>query len=81
MSSEKESKKCKIKKAVCYVAGSIAVCACAAIVTPKVAPYVSGIISKKIAKISNAKKTEDDWGPVIEKKQPDQVREEDKDAD
>jgi len=82
MSSEKKAKKCKIKKAVCYVIGSAAVCAGAVIIIPKpkVSPYISGTISKKMAKISNAKKSEDDWGPVIEKKQHDPVVEEDKDA-
>ena len=72
----KKTAKSKVKSTVCYVVGSVAVCAGALIVIPKVAPYISGTINKKKAKISNAKKAEDDWSPVIEKKHPDKNEEE-----
>ena len=74
--SVKESKKSKVKSAVCYVVGSVALCAGAFIVIPKVAPYISGAINKNMAKINNAKKKEDDWGAVIEKKHPENNDEE-----
>lgn len=68
--SGKESKKSRVKNAVCYVVRSAAFCVGAFIVIPKVTPYISGMINKNMTKISNAKKSEDDWGAVIEKKHP-----------
>ncbi len=68
--SDKDADKSKVKGAVAYLAGSAVLCAVALIVIPKASPYISGAINKKIAKIDNAKKSDDDWGPVIEKKNP-----------
>ena len=68
--SVKESKKSKVRSAVCYIIGSAALYVGAFTVIPKVAPYISGAINKNMAKINNAKKSEDDWGAVIEKKHP-----------
>ena len=50
--SVKESKKSKVRSAVCYIIGSAAL-------------YVGAFTV-----IPNAKKSEDDWGAVIEKKHP-----------
>jgi hypothetical protein len=35
---------------------------------PKIMLYISGAIYKNSVKSSNAKKIDDDWSPVIEKK-------------
>ena len=69
--SGKGSDKSKVKSAATYIAGSALLCVAALIVIPKASPYISGTINKKIAKVNNAKKADDDWGPVIEKKNPD----------
>lgn len=68
--SDKGSSKSNVKNAITYVAGSMALCAAAMVIIPKASSYISGIINKKMAKINNAKELEDDWGPVIEKKNP-----------
>lgn len=62
-----------IKSILGYTIGSAALCATAFIVIPEVLPYISGTINKIMAKHSNAKKSEDDWGPVIERKHPEKI--------
>ena len=65
-----DNNKRNIKSILGYTIGSVALCATAFIVIPEVLPYISGTITKKMAKRNNAKKSENDWGPVIERKQP-----------
>ena len=60
-----------VKRVAIYLVGSAALCAVAFAVIPKAISYVSGAINKNLAKVSNARKSDDDWGPVIEKKHPD----------
>ena len=74
--SVRRVKKSKVKSVLYYIVGSIALCAVAFIVIPKVVPYISGAINKKMAKINNANKSEDDWGPVIVKKSSEKSDEE-----
>lgn len=61
-------KKEKGKSVVGYILGSIAIGVIACLAIPKIMPYVSGFIYKKSVKKTNLKKDDDDWGPVIEKK-------------
>lgn len=74
--TEKKRSKNSAGKVFCYVVGSVALCATACVVIPMVAPYITGTINKKVNKISNAKKSDDDWGPIIEKKHPEESEEE-----
>lgn len=74
--TEKKRSKSSAGKVFCYVVGSVALCATACVVIPMVAPYITGTINKKVNKISNAKKSDDDWGPIIEKKHPEESEEE-----
>lgn len=69
MTKAKKEKKSKAETVLGYLAGSIILWVVAITVIPAAIPYVSGVINKKVAKISNSKKTEDEWGPVIEKKE------------
>lgn len=62
----------RFRNFVFYVAGSAAMI----IVISKVAPYISGAINKEMSKINNAKKPEENFGPVIEKKHTDKNVEE-----
>ena len=61
-----KNKKGKVFK---YIVGSIALCTVATVAIIKGMPYVTGAINKSVVKHSNKKSEEDDWGPVIEKKQ------------
>ena len=64
MENEKKSK-------AGYIFGSLCVAACAVIVVPKVIAALSDYIySKQMTDIETD--TDDDWGPVIEKKPVDQ---------
>lgn len=67
---EKESKKTKksIIRFIGYLVGSAALFAAAVAVIPELMPKVSGVINKELTKASNARKDDEDWGPVIEKK-------------
>lgn len=63
-----EKKPCA-KKLVVYVVGSLALFAAACVVIPMIMPNISGKIYKESVKRSNKKAEEDDdWGPVMEKK-------------
>jgi len=60
----------KVISTICYVIGSLAA----------LMPRISGTITKAAAKRTNANRDDDDWGPVIEKKEV-STEEEDTDAD
>ncbi len=64
---KKTLKKHGVVRAIRNVLGGAVLCAAATVVIPILSPYVTGLINKKANKISNAKKSDDDWGPVIEK--------------
>lgn len=66
--NKKETKKNKINSTICYLVGSAVICAVAVVTIPKIMLYVSGEMYKNSVKSSNAKRNDDDWGPVIEKK-------------
>lgn len=63
-----EKKGSKVISTVCYVIGSIAALAAACVVISELMPHISGTINKAAARKANAKRDDDDWGPVIEKK-------------
>ena len=65
---KKETSKNKVYNAICYLLGSVSLCIVAIVAIPKIMPYVSGAIYKKSIKSLNAKKNDNDWGPIIEKK-------------
>ena len=67
-SSVMKSKKNKTKRSVGFMVGSVAFYIGMFVVILKAAPYVSGVINKRVVKIKNAKKSDDDWGPIIEKR-------------
>lgn len=67
----KKEKKNKLTKVVGYVIGSATLCATAVIVLPEVMPYISGAINKKATTLTNRKRSDEDWEPVIEKKKKD----------
>jgi hypothetical protein len=66
--NKKKTQKNKVCNTICYLLGSATLCAVAIMTIPKIMPYISGAIYKNSVKSSNAKKIDDDWGPVIEKK-------------
>ncbi len=51
-----------------YIIGSFAVLTAMSVASYKWMPYVSGIVNKQLTKISNIRRDDDDWGPIIEKK-------------
>lgn len=51
-----------------YIVGSIILFAAASYVVPKLLPLASAELNKYASSCVNSKKNEDDWGPVIEKK-------------
>lgn len=61
-------KKGFVRRSLRYFAGSAAFCVSACVIFFKFAPYITGAVNKTANKISNAKKSDDDWGPIIEKK-------------
>ncbi len=71
----RNKKRCTKKGVFGYVIGSVALCAAAFLVIPEVLPYISGTINKRMVKKNNEKKSDDDWGPVIERKTPDKIDE------
>ncbi len=71
-------KRCIMKSTLGYVVGSVALCAAGFLAIPKALLYISGKINKSMVKKSNAKKSDDDWGPVIERKNPEEHNEGDK---
>ncbi|WP_313019674.1 hypothetical protein [Acetoanaerobium noterae] len=66
--NKKKTQKNKGCNTICYLLGSTTLYAVAIMTIPKIMPYISGTIYKNFVKSSNAKKIDDDWGPVIEKK-------------
>ena len=62
---EKKKKKSKVAR---YVVGTIALFAATAVAVPVLLPKISGKINKSMTKRKNAAHDDDDWGPVIEKK-------------
>lgn len=66
---------------ICYVIGSLAAFAAACVAVSELMPRISGTITKAAAKRTNANRNDDDdWGPVIEKKEV-STEEEGTDAD
>ena len=55
-------------KAICWLVGSVALCAVTIIAIPKIMSYAPEAIYKNSVKSSNAKKNDDDCGPVNENK-------------
>jgi len=66
--NKKKAQKNMVFNTICYLLESATLCAVAIMTIPKILPYISGAIYKNSVKSSNAKKIDDDWGPVIEKK-------------
>lgn len=66
--NKEKTQKNKACSTIYYLFGSAALCAVAIMTIPKIMPYISGAIYKNSVKSLNAKKIDDDWGPVIEKK-------------
>lgn len=76
MAKKIENKKgCTVKNTLGYVIGSVALCAAGFLAIPKALLYISGKINRSMVKKSNAKKADDDWGPVIERKSPEEHNE------
>lgn len=67
MEKETKNKMKSVMNFIGYVAGSAVLFVAAVAILPEVMPKVSGKINKELAKASNAK-ADDDWGPVIERK-------------
>ena len=65
---KKRTQKNKMFNKICDLLGSAILCAVAIVKIPKIMAYISGAIYKSSVKSSNAKKIDDDWGPIIEKK-------------
>lgn len=65
------AKKKSVKATVGYVVSGIVFSIAAASAISKGIPYMSGLISKASAKRINANADDNNWGPVIEKKNAD----------
>lgn len=63
---KKKSKRVKVVK---YAVGSVALFVVASLTIPQIMMDIAGKLNKRVTKKANAKRNEDDWGPVIEKKQ------------
>lgn len=50
------------------IVGSLVLFGVATVIISKAMPKLSGKLNKEFARISNAKNDNDEWGPVIEKK-------------
>ena len=63
----------KKKSNVGFIIGSLCVAACAVIVVPKAISALSNYLYSK--QLTDIEADDDDWGPVIEKKQDDNKEE------
>ena len=70
----------KVISTICYVIGNLAAFTAACVAVSELMPRISGTITKAAAKRTNANRDDDDWGPVIEKKEV-STEEEGTDAD
>lgn len=52
-----------------YVVGSIALCVAGFLILPPLMSYVSGALYKESLKRSNRDDDDNDWGPVMERKE------------
>ncbi len=66
--NKRKIQKSKVINKLCNLLGSAILCVVAIINIPKIMAYISSAINKTSVKSSNAKKIDDDWGPIIEKK-------------
>ena len=66
--NKKKIQKNKVIRKLCNLLGSAILCLVTIVNIPKIMAYISGAIYKSSVKSSNAKKIDDDWGPIIEKK-------------